>query len=1052
MTTRQTSGGLHENTANIIIAEWLNSAKREWSADGERTQRIQGSSKRPDIIITEGDRMPVIIEAEYDDKSEPGVGDAKKRLGKKMVGETRPFTEVIALGISSDCRRDSNDGLRARLESDEPFLSVQLVSQVEEGNVKVWPNEPLPATPRDLIAYCEYSQVPQTVIEKQSGAIATRIQSAGEALLGSVGLTSDGENTLARIREATGAKRAQDDSDDENFVPPYPNEHGYNRMATQTACAIWLTAIDLQNDLARYSGAMKRLNLKSADTLRDEAISGKVTARTLLEQWEIIKSVNYLPVIEIAIDCLDAGELGNAAPDVLTELCDLSDQMNALHAKHVYNFAGELWQRLVVDREERAAHYTKPEIAETLATLSMERFDGLGAEEIGAINLMDAACGTGTLVGAGERALRRKYAAMDGEDPELHRKRMENHIYAMDVNGIAGTLTAKRLTDMDVEQEYSESRIAVITDPAGSLILMDPGVTGVSRVLGYQSATPESGEEGQGSSDVFHVMLGGMQWALMNPPYARPRKGRRQASLGLNSLRQKARRAKYAMSHGQAGLATDFGNLCNIRLAPGGVYANVLPLTAAHAGTWKNWRRELEKDFENIVAIANTSQGELQSMSADTGMSEMLVVATKRARRPDQWNSTTILCVNLSQSPTTLAEGYAIAREISAIPAENEWGNIAHGIYTRMEQATAGSPWGAVGNSNNEMNQVIAALKEGKAHDPLTLEDYDLALEMSTLGDMAETGPTHHLIGHPKGNDPIGAFEWTPLADLANAPAQQAMWAADGKRQTRILASPTHGGIVVDRSLSQQMVKQRSEWHISRNLRWTSQAIAFAKTPRQAHGGSSWNALQEIQDEVGQCMALYYNSTIGAIALSGVGNSTQSGRARVQVTAISNLPFPAFNAGTSEAERARDIANQRFDELSRLKLQPFAYCFRDENRRRIDDTVAEMLGLDPQDGGVQDMLAHYRLLFAREPNVNGRNRGILGALGEYEKDHKENKYARTEDKLDLGDRRLYLSGSNSHLQRVGGINTGGSLSRTYCCYIYGGLANATSQEQKYNCC
>ncbi len=981
MTTQNSSGGLHENTVNIIIAEWLDAAGGKWRADGERTRTIQSSNDRPDIIITEGDRMPVIVESEYDDNPNPGVEDAKKRLGKKMVGETRPFTEVIALGIASDCRLDSNEQLRARLENNEPFLSVQLVSQVEDDKVKVWPNEPLPATPRDLVAYCEYSQVPQTVIEKQSEAIATRIQSAGESLLGSVGLTSDGEDTLARIREATGAKRAQDD--EENVVPLFPDDRVHDQMAAQTACAIWLTAIDLQNDLARYSGAMKRLNLKSTDALRREAISGKLTAQTLLEQWRIIKSVNYLPVIEIAIDCLDAGELGNAAPDILTELSDLSDQMNALHAKHVYNFAGELWQRLVADREERAAHYTKPEIAETLATLSMERFDGLSADEIGGINLMDAACGTGTLVGAGERALRRKYAANEGNDPELHRKRMESHIYAMDVNGIAGTLTAKRLTDMDVEQEYSESKIAVITDPAGSLILMDPSVTGVSRVLGYQSATPDSGEEGLGG-DAFHIMLEGIQWALMNPPYARPRRGRRQASRGLNSLRQKAKRAKYVMSHGQAGLATDFGNLCNIRLAPGGVYANVLPLTAAHAGTWKNWRKELEKDFENIVAIANTSQGELQSMSADTGMSEMLVVATKRARRPNEWKPATILCVNLSQSPTTMAEGYAMAREIAVVPTESDQGNIAHGIYTRMEQTAAGNPWGAVGNSNNEMNEVIAALQEGKAYDPITLESHDLALEMSTLGDMAETGPTHHLIGHPKGSEAIGAFEWTPLKELTNAPAQQAMWAADGKKQTSILANPTHGGIVKDKSLAQQVTKQRGEWHISRNLRWTSQAIAFAKTPKQAHGGRAWNALLNVQEEIGRCASLYYNSIFGAIARNAYGQSTQAGRATVQVRSMSDITLPSFHADTSQARLARDIANQRFDELSKLKLQPFAYCFRDENRHRIDGTVAEMLGLDSKEQAVQDMLAHYRLLFAREPNVNGRSKTILESLAEYE--------------------------------------------------------------------
>ena len=88
------------------------------------------------------------------------------------------------------------------------------------------------------------------------------------------------------------------------------------------------------------------------------------------------------------------------------------------------------------------------------------------------------------------------------------------------------------------------------------------------------------------------------------------------------------------MGNGQAGLASDFGNMCNMRMAPNGVFTHVLPLTAAHGATWRPWRVELEKDFQDIVAIANVATGELQSMSADTGMSEMLVVATKRQQRP----------------------------------------------------------------------------------------------------------------------------------------------------------------------------------------------------------------------------------------------------------------------------------------------------------------------------------------------------------------------------------------------------------------------------------
>ena len=42
-----------------------------------------------------------------------------------------------------------------------------------------------------------------------------------------------------------------------------------------------------------------------------------------------------------------------------------------------------------------------------------------------------------------------------------------------------------------------------------------------------------------------------------------------------------------------------------------------------------------------------------------------------------------------------------------------------------------------------------------------------------------------------------------------------------------------------------------------------------------------------------------------------------------------------------------------------------------------------MLGLDPADPAVSEMLTYWRALFAGEPNVNGRQRKIVAALAEY---------------------------------------------------------------------
>ena len=69
------------------------------------------------------------------------------------------------------------------------------------------------------------------------------------------------------------------------------------------------------------------------------------------------------------------------------------------------------------------------------------------------------------------------------------------------------------------------------------------------------------------------------------------------------------------------------------------------------------------------------------------------------------------------------------------------------------------------------------------------------------------------------------------------------------------------------------------------------------------------------------------------------------------------------------------------DSHAELELEPFGYGFRDANRHQIDSTAAEMLGMHPYPE-VQKMRAHFRLLFSSEPNINGRNRGILAALRE----------------------------------------------------------------------
>ena len=760
MTTSPTIGNLTEPDANSAIADYLNGVGVGWSANAERSQTLIEDNGRPDIVVRQNGRRAVVVETEY---GRPAVGDAKSRLGKQLRGETRSFNEVIAVGIDEDSKLDTRAEFLARLERNEPLLTVQLVS--ESG---VWPDEPLVSRPVDLIAYCEYAQVPQLEIDRQSAKVAEEIQSLGDNLMEAMQLMgTKGDQILGNLAEIVGADSPKD--------------------AAKIVCAIWLTTIDLHNDLASYSPTLGSKGLETTQQIRVNSGLGILRQQHLIDAWEMIESVNYVPVMELAKASLLAVGDSGAISEILRNLEELAADLNALQAKHVYNFAGELWQRLVIDREERASHYTKPEIAELLATVAAQRLENRSINELESLNLMDAACGTGTLIGAGERALRRLYTLKGGNDPVLHRKRMEEHIIALDVNGIAGTLTAKRLTDLEVAQDYSKSRIAIVTHEAGSLCLLNPESTGISDMLGSGGRGLSPGQNSR--SGTVQIPVGSVDWALMNPPYSRPRKGRRQAATGLAPLRKIAARYGWKMSHGQAGLASDFGNVSNMRLRPGGVFAHVLPLTAAHAGSWTQWRSELLTHFEDIVVIANTSTVELQSMSADTVMSEMLVVATKRERRPDRWTPTEIFCVNLSAAPTTMAEGYALAREIHGIPTDRKSGTKNWGNWARVKQRGLGDPWGAVANSNVDLIAVSEGLLDGDFYDPDLFVGTPMSLPMVKLGELAETGPTHHTIGYPTGGDPIGAFEWTPLDQLPVVPAHKSMWSADGKIKSRWLCN-----------------------------------------------------------------------------------------------------------------------------------------------------------------------------------------------------------------------------------------------------------------------
>ena len=961
-----------EHSLNDWLGEWLaEKSGNGWDVTAEGLGAVKGSSARLDMrVVREADRMPVVAEFEV---GPPAIGDAASRLGIELKGgPRRPITEALAVGYGEDCRRDNRRKFRERLDRNERFMAIQVVSGSTPDDYRVWPDKALDANAEDLMAYIEYLQVPQSAIEELSAKLADEINELGTYLLDNIRMSAGiSTATLQLLRELTGVQHGV------NGRGGQGNGWDHDRQAAATASAVWLVVIDLQNDLARHSVELRHAGLRDTRQVRSCSWNGRLTADELQRDWQIIKDVNYLPVVDVGISTLNAClSLDGVLCDVLERLDELCRATNASRAKHVYNFVGEFWQSVVHDREERAAHYTKPHIAELLATLASHRFNGLSSNQLGELKLMDAASGTGTLIAAGERAIRRKYRFAGGNYLHLHRERMENHVFAMDVNGVSGTLTAKRLTDLQLDQDYRSSNIAVITHPSGSLLLMDPNVSGVSEVLGYEGVTRKSGPGGD--TGVFHIGAGSIDLALMNPPYSRPRKDRPQLTKLGARLTNAAKKSGYNMRNGQAGLASAFGDLSNVRLKPGGVFAHVLPLTAAKSVSWSNWRQQLRRDFKDIVVVTSA-----ESMSADTDLGEILVVATKQRGTRDRVSDPEILCVNLDREIGNLTQGYSAGCEIARISANSRYGSFSLGRWNKIKPKS-GAPWVGVGTRNAELVVISDGLINGEAWDPVSLRTFQFQLAMASLEDIADTGPTHHTIGHPvEARQPIGAYEWTPIEDFADEPTHQALWSAEYQVQTAIRSKATHGGRVHDRREALKVNAKVSRWFIKRDQSWGSQSTTMSYSPMLLHGGRAWTALINTEDSSMRAVVLFHNSIFGAMIRNAFGSTQQRARANFGVRALGGLPTPSFHGDSQEAARAREIAANHFDDLTTLELRPFPVCYADLNRHKIDDVVAEMLGLDVGNPEIQTMMDRYRVLFAAEPNVNGGRRSFITALRRY---------------------------------------------------------------------
>ena len=983
-------GQMHEQTFNLALAAALRTRRKAWRDDenaiiAERTGVLDAQARRPDILVQTPDIYPIVLEVEFGD---PAFADARSRLGKSVVGTTFPIRSAIAIGAPVEVRNWPDSQLRERLAQPEGIeLKYAILSaniQGDEGlvtltdaDIHTWPeNSYVTGNLEDLAVLCEYAAAPPLLVSETAKRVAAQIRHLAGALQQAIDPATAQEIT----RELGQTEPAQ---------------------GLRMACCIWLTSLRLQNLLAGGSDTLKEQGLKTIAELREGYNVGRVIILDELRaEWEKILKVNYRAIFGSALKALHPRIPDEIGSTVLTELSILAARITALRLGNRVDFAGELFPELLSDRAETAAHYTLPETAELLSQLAVARMnvdDWQSAEAVSSLKLADFACGTGSLLRAAYGHIRHHHDAAGGTGENLHRRMMEESIVGLDINTLAAHMTAAGLSTAEMATEYYNANIAAVAVLGGQ--------TGSLELLEKEEITDVTGQSAQTAADTqeaptyIAVPHESRDLIIQNPPYSRARgkrkvfdiagikePERRRSENRLKSIRSALDRNGNRIAHGQAGLGADFSALADRKLKKDAVFATVLPLTAAHAESWQGFRKALETDYRDLTAIAFTSH-EDSMMSADTNMNEMLVIGVKRAASKPDNEQSGVLCINLTSAPESVAEAYWYAKLINKIGQPQQGSDVIYsmgkqiGSWIVANPPISGFPWFTVGMQNHHLARSAVELMRGRLYSPQDMQGWDLSLEFTTLGALVEIGPTHDLIGHPRGGDGRGAFTFDEMPP-DYAPTYPALWGVDSKTQKSVLIGPTHEGHPVPGREAQQryMLAQRGDLFISRNLRMTSQALAAARTPQPAMGGTGWTALQSDDDGVQGALAIWLNSTLGLVIRVCYAQTTQQGRARMQVKALAGFPVPDFTDPSPAGERAREVAQDKFGELSTLELAPVSYAFRDRNRQRIDAAVLEMLGL----GNNQDAhraVEHLRNLWCREPAVHGGDRAIKKALG-----------------------------------------------------------------------
>ena len=952
-----------EPLVNAALAEALDRRHPRWRVTAEQSDVFGNRALRPDLVVRLGKAPPIVLETEF----APGATvetDARSRLGRVTKDSGLEIEQVIAVRFDRSLRQAGD--LRAAVAT----TAVEwCVLSGDEGHSARWPNDGwLRGGINDLTRAIEEVTMSERLVAKGLTILEERVRQAAYILRADAAATSSaGLDEIARLLH-------QEDSE----------------QTSRMAMAIIANAMTFHTALAGQHG------IPHLDSLRGE--TGHILRPRLLQCWRGILRINYWPIFKIAMDLLlairDAPVL-----DIMDRLANMAHELATIGANSLNDLSGRMFQRLISDRKFLATFYTLPNSAALLAELAVPRLDVDWAEAsaVQDLRIGDLACGTGALLLAAYHSVLARHRHSGGDDAKLHARMMEKALVAADIMPAATHLTASNLSGthpgitfeqtcvytMPYGEQPQEQELPVAI---GSLDLLDEGLETMALFGTGQRRARGDREEVSGVDvrvDIPHRYL---DLAIMNPPFTRPT-NHESATVPVPSfagfdteeheqqamskrLKAIGKQMDLRAGHGNAGLASNFLDLAHVKTRPGGVIALVLPASFAQGESWKEARKLVEREYKDVCVVAIAATGSTnRAFSADTGMSEVLLIARKRERGEPTDRSA--LFANLRRRPRSLLEATDVARAIRELRPDGPdagWllagDRAVVGCYVRDTLADTG----AAGVGNPEIAGALVALSAGKLL--LPRQDGSFDVPMTPLSQLGRRGPIHRdLTGRDPQGSPRGPWDMVDLGDAETPPTYPALWAHSAGRERCLVVKPDRAGRVREgcqRAASDRWRQAASQLHVTLDFRINSQSLAACLTPEPVIGGRAWPSFLLDDSDWEKSIVLWANTTLGLMSFWWKGSRQHQGRAS---TTLTRLPQWRVLDPRALTETQMKEASIIFREFRQRPLLPANEAYRDPVRADLDRAVlTRLLGLPDE---CEESLRLLRDQWCAEPSVHG---------------------------------------------------------------------------------